>query len=93
MTSQTPTAPTLVRPKQRKVVLTGDRPLMGATEAAAVLGVKQTNLRELSGLPEPFMKLACGTIWLSADIQRFKRWRKTNPPKPGPKPKSVSIAA
>ena len=42
--------------------------LYGAAEAAAALGVGQTNLRTVAGLPEPVAVLKCGSIWRAADI-------------------------
>jgi hypothetical protein len=60
-------------------------PLMGAAEAAAALGVNQTNLRALSGLPKPVQVLAMGSVWRAQDIIDYKAWREANPPKPGPK--------
>jgi hypothetical protein len=50
--------------------------LMGATEAAEAIGVSQTNLRPLTGLPEPVAVLRCGTIWLADDIEAFAAERR-----------------
>jgi hypothetical protein len=79
-----------VRPviARRKVVIYQDElPLMGASEAALALGVKQSNLRELSGLPAPFQVLAMGSVWLTQDIMGYRNERRINPPRPGPKPR------
>ena len=66
--------------------------LMGATEAARELGVKQSNLRELVGLPPTYTVLAMGSVWLAQDIHEFKAWRELHPPRPGPKPYSYHRA-
>jgi hypothetical protein len=74
----------------REVTICQDeQPLMGASEAARALGVMQSNLRELSGLPKPFQVLAMGSVWLTQDILEFREWRRLHPPKPGPKPRRV----
>jgi hypothetical protein len=73
---------------RRKVTIYPDElPLMGAMEAAMALGVAQSNLRELSGLPKPFQTLGCGSIWLTEDVIAYREHRRLHPPKPGPKPK------
>jgi hypothetical protein len=64
----------------------GSGPIMGASEAAEALGVKQSNLRDLAGLPDPFQVLRMGSVWLRDDVLEFKADRIANPPKPGPKP-------
>jgi hypothetical protein len=48
--------------------------LVGAAEAAALLGIPRGSFsayctREL--VPEPIAKLACGSIWLRQDIERW----------------------
>jgi len=74
--------------KTRKVTLRrDDDPLMGAREAAACLGVAQSNLRELVGLPEPFQILAMGSVWLREDIESLRDQRAARPNKPGPRPR------
>jgi len=73
--------------RRKETLYQDELPLMGAAEAAMALGVKQSNLRELSGLPKAFQTLACGSIWLTKDIVAFREWRRANPPRPGPKPK------
>jgi len=45
--------------------------LMGATEAAETLGVRQTNLRVLRGLPEPYQILAGGSFWRASEIREL----------------------
>jgi hypothetical protein len=87
----------LVRAKRkpRQALIVQGQPqhaLMGATEAALALGVKQSNLRELSGLPKPFQVLAMGSVWLADDIIRFRDHRKLHPPTPGPKPRPTQKA-
>jgi predicted DNA-binding transcriptional regulator AlpA len=72
--------------------LAGDEPILGAREAAAVLGVSQSNLRELVGLPEPFQTLAMGNIWLRSDIEAFRDRRAASPARPGPKPRAAVAA-
>jgi hypothetical protein len=42
--------------------------LMGAREAAEHLGVHQTNLRVVKGLPEPYAKVAATTLYRTSDI-------------------------
>lgn len=49
--------------------------LMGAREAAEVLGVKRPNLRTLVGIPEPVQELASGPVWLASDIREFAQER------------------
>lgn len=49
--------------------------LMGAKEAAAELGVLQTNLRTIKGLPAPVQKIGATTLWLAADIRRLAKER------------------
>jgi hypothetical protein len=73
------------------VIAPGD--LMGAMEAAAALGVEQTNLRKMFGLPKPFQVLGMGSVWLREDIERYREHRRLHPPKPGPKPKQQRVAA
>jgi hypothetical protein len=53
----------------------GEPKLMGASQAAKVLGVSQTNLRVQAGLPEPYDKVAGGTLWRADDIAEFARSR------------------
>jgi hypothetical protein len=43
--------------------------LVGAAEAARLLGVRQSNLRTLAGLPEPYQRLRSGTLWRATDIK------------------------
>lgn len=49
--------------------------LMGAQEAALTLGVAQTNLRTVAGLPTPYDKLAATTLWRADEI-RSLAWKK-----------------
>lgn len=57
---------------QRKL----DEPeLMGAREASLTLGVEQTNLRTVSGLPAPYAKIAATTLWRADEI-RLLAWKR-----------------
>jgi hypothetical protein len=68
---------------------TPDEPkLVGAIEAAELLGVRQTNLRVVRGLPEPYQKLRSGTLYREDEI-RALAWSRLNrkvqrPHRPGP---------
>jgi hypothetical protein len=46
----------------------GEPRLMGAKEAAAALGVGQTNLRVTAGLPEPYDVIGATTLWRAEDV-------------------------
>ena len=48
----------------------------GAKEAAAALGVRQTNLRAVVGLPEPYQKLRASTLWRADVIDGFAAERR-----------------
>jgi hypothetical protein len=50
--------------------------VMGAAEAAAVLGVKQSNLRMLKGLPQPIGKIRASTLWDPNEIRAFAARRR-----------------
>lgn len=54
--------------------------LMGASEAAETLGVHQTNLRVISGLPEPYQKVKATTLWRAKEIRRLAKARGAKPP-------------
>jgi hypothetical protein len=45
--------------------------LVGASDAAEILGVRQPNLRTLSGLPEPYDKIRATTLWRKDEMQAF----------------------
>jgi hypothetical protein len=45
--------------------------LVGALEAATIVGVSQTNLRVLVGLPEPYQVLRSTTLWRKDDIEEL----------------------
>lgn len=45
--------------------------VMGAAEAAETLGVGQTNLRTVKGLPDPVGKIRSSTLWDGAAIRRL----------------------
>jgi len=68
---------------------TPDEPkLVGAIEAAELLGVRQTNLRVVRGLPEPYQKLRSGTLYREDEI-RALAWKRlsrkvSRPHRPGP---------
>lgn len=62
--------------------------LVGIAEIAAMLDVKPSTVsgyHSRSLLPEPYVVLACGSIWLRADIEHWRDherrgqgWRRTN---------------
>lgn len=68
----------------------GEPELMGATEAARTLGVQQTNLRKVSGLPTPYAKLLAGTLWRADEIRALAlkreqaRVKRESAPMPAP---------
>lgn len=45
--------------------------LVGAAEAAKILGVHQSNLRTQVGLPEPYAKIAAATLWRADEVKAF----------------------
>lgn len=47
--------------------------LMGATEAAAAIGVKVQNLGSIRDLPEPDQELLAGRIWRADKIRDFAK--------------------
>ena len=49
--------------------------MMGATEVAEALGVGQTNLRRIPGLPAPVQKIKAGSLWRADEIREFARQR------------------
>jgi hypothetical protein len=52
-------------------------PMMGATEVAAVLGVKRANLRKVANLPEPAVTdLARGDLWREDIVLEFAAERR-----------------
>jgi hypothetical protein len=53
----------------------GEPELMGAKEAAQALGVGQTNLRVLPGLPEPYDKVGATTWWRADEITELAQKR------------------
>ena len=53
----------------------GEPELVGAYEAAQLLGVRQTNLRVIRGLPEPYCKLKSGTLYRADEI-RALAWQR-----------------
>jgi hypothetical protein len=49
--------------------------IIGASTAASILGVNQTNLRPIPGLPEPYDKDRATTMWREDEIRAFARKR------------------
>lgn len=48
--------------------------LAGVQEAAEIGGISRQqvlNLRRQPGFPEPFQELACGTLWLAAELREY----------------------
>jgi hypothetical protein len=70
----------LVSEVERRMALGRVRQLapdvMGAFEAAEALGVAQTNLRTVKGLPEPIGKLKATSLWDGAAIRELASERK-----------------
>lgn len=60
--------------------------LLGATEAAALLGVSRQRLHQLRSdgrFPSPLMELAGGPIWMRAAVDAFlESWDRRSGPKP-----------
>jgi len=59
-------------------LLDGKIELVGMQEVEKLAGVARSTLRQwkLRGkLPEPAAELACGTVWLKADIEQWLRSR------------------
>lgn len=54
--------------------------LLSAKDAAAILGVKQTNLRVLGGWSavEPYDVVGAATLWRESDVLAFKAARKAD---------------
>jgi hypothetical protein len=75
------------------------QPLVGASEAAALMGVELSTFSHLrrreeavegSKFPKPLAVLRCGPIWKTSDIKRFAA--KYTAPRPGPKPVPVKAS-
>jgi hypothetical protein len=49
--------------------------MMGAKEASAAIGCRQSNLRMIAGLPKPVQELASTTLWDAEEIRAFARER------------------
>jgi hypothetical protein len=45
--------------------------LVGQKDAAAILGVRPTNLRTVAGLPEPYDHISSGTLWRRDEIEEL----------------------
>jgi hypothetical protein len=43
--------------------------LVGASEAAEILGVHQTNLRVVAGLPAPYDRIKATTLWRTKEVR------------------------
>ena len=44
-------------------------PLVGLSDAAAILGVHRSNLMTVKGLPEPVQRVSSGPLWLRSEIE------------------------
>lgn len=69
------------------------QPLVGASEAASIMGVELSTFSHLrrreeatadSKFPKPIAVLRCGPIWKTAEVKRFAA--RYTAPRPGPKP-------
>jgi hypothetical protein len=49
--------------------------LMGAKEAAEAIGCRQTNLRQIAGLPDPVAVVSATTLWDADEIRDFAERR------------------
>lgn len=58
----------------------GPPDLVGAAEFADLLGVLNSNLRRVSGLPKPIAMLKVGPVWDAEEAKAFARERERNPP-------------
>jgi hypothetical protein len=67
----------------------GEPELVGAYEAAQILGVRQTNLRVIRGLPEPYVKLRSGTLYRADEIKALA-WERLSRKVAGLSPTSTS---
>lgn len=74
------------------------QPLVGASEAAAIIDIELSTFSHLrrreakngtSRFPAPYAVLRCGPIWKTADIVRFAK--RYTPPPPGPKPGTLPV--
>lgn len=54
----------------------GEPELMGASEVAAELGARQTNIRQVVGLPEAYDVIAATTLWRAEEIREFAAARR-----------------
>lgn len=50
--------------------------LYGASEAAEVLGVEQSNLRRIPTLPAPYQRLRLGTLWRADEVDALAKQRR-----------------
>jgi hypothetical protein len=53
--------------------------LLGAAEVAEMLGKRQSNIRSLAGLPEPYDGVRATKLWRESDIEVFARERGFGP--------------
>lgn len=76
------------------------QPLVGASEAASMMGIELSTFSHLrrreeqiegSKFPKPLAVLRCGPIWKTSEIRRFAA-RYTSP-RPGPKPIPAEVMA
>lgn len=49
--------------------------LVGAMDAAEILGVRQVNLRTLRDLPLPYGKIRASTVWRADEMRAFAKQR------------------
>ena len=75
------------------------QPLVGASEAAEIMGVELSTFSHLrrreesvegSKFPKPMAILRCGPVWKTTEIQKFAK--RYVAPRPGPKPAATSAA-
>lgn len=53
----------------------GEPRVIGAAEAAEILGVRQPNLRTVRALPEPYDKIRATTLYREDDVVRVAQLR------------------
>lgn len=50
--------------------------MMGAKEIAEELGTRQSNIRTIVGLPEPYASVAATTLWRADEVREFAAERR-----------------
>jgi len=45
--------------------------IIGAKEAAAILGVTVSNLNQIAHMPEPYLRIAATQLWRREDMEAF----------------------